>query len=98
MSQCNPLPGSVPAIAGSTQNSELAAGAAGSFDLLWLSDLIISVLENDSIAASTGAGQSAVSFFYAEESPCLAEPEHLSVKTSDSSAIMAGMPASLHAH
>lgn len=98
MSHCNPLPGSVPAFAGSTQNSEVAAGAAGSFDLLWLSDLIISVLESDSIAASTGAGQSAAAFFYSEESQYLAEPEHLSVKTADSSAIMAGTMASLHAH
>lgn len=98
MSQCNPLPSSVPPFAGSTQNSELAAGAAGSFDLLWLSDLIISVLENDSIAASTGVGQSAAAFFYAEESRCLAAPEHLSVKTADSSAIMAGVKASFHAH
>lgn len=98
MSQCNPLPGSVPAFAGYTQNSELAAGAAGSFDLLWLSELIISVLENDSIAASTGAGQSAAAFFYSEESQHLAEPEHLSVKTADSSAIMAAIMASLHAH
>jgi hypothetical protein len=97
MSQCNPLPASVPAYAGSTQNSEVAAGAAGSFDLLWLSDLIISVLENESIATSTGAGQSAT-FFYAEESPRLAELENLSVKTADSSAIMAGAKASLHAH
>jgi len=88
----------VPAYAGFTQNSELAVGAAGSFDLLWLSDLIISFLENDSMATSTGAGQSAAAFFYAEESRCPAEPEHLSVKTADSSAIMAGMKASLHAH
>ena len=97
MSQCNPLPSSAPPVAGSTQNSELAAGAAGSFDLLWLSDLNISVLENDSMAVSTGAGQSAASF-YVEESQCLAEPENLSVKTADSSAIIAGMIASLHAH
>jgi len=91
MSQCNPL-------AGSTQNSELTAGAAGSFDFLWLSDLIVSILENDSMAASTGAGQSAAAFFYDEASQHLADPEHLSVKTSDSSAIMAAMKASLHAH
>lgn len=98
MSQCNPLPASVPPFAGSTQNSELAAGAAGSFDLLWLSDFIISVLENDSVAASTGAGQSAAFFFYTEETPCLADPEYPSVKTADSSAIISGMMASLHAH
>lgn len=97
MSQCNPLPSSVPPFAGSTQNSELAAGAAGSFDLLWLSDFIISVLENDSMAASTGVGQSAA-LFYAEEPQCPAEPENLSVKTADSSAIITGMRASLHAH
>lgn len=97
MSQCTPLPSSVPAFAGSTQNSEIAAGAAGSFDLLWLSDFIISVLENDSIATSTGVGQSAA-FLYAEEAAFSAEPENVSVKTEDSSAIMAGMRASLHAN
>lgn len=97
MSQSNPLPGSAPAFAGSTQNSELAADAAGSFDLPWLSDLIIPVLESDSLAASTGVGQSAA-FFHAEETSCLAEPENLRVKTTDSSAITAGMTRSFHAH
>jgi hypothetical protein len=97
MSQGIPLPASVPAYAGFTQNSELAASAAGSFDLLWWSDLFIPVLENGSVATSTGAGQSAA-FLHAEEPPCLAEPENLSVKTADSSAITAGMKASLHAH
>lgn len=97
MSQCNPLPSSVPPLAGSTQNSELAAGVAASFDLLWLSDLIVSVLENGSIATSTGVGQSAA-FFYVEESHSLANPDNPSVKTADSSAISLGMKASLNAH
>jgi len=95
MFHCPPLPSSTPAFAGFTENSEATVGAVGSFDLLWLSDLIISVLENGSFAASTGVGQSAA-FLYAEETLCQAEPENLSVKTADSSAVTAGMPRHVH--
>lgn len=95
MSHGAPLPSSVPAYAGFTENSGAAVDPTVSFDLLWLSELIISVLENGSFAASTGMGQSAT-LFYAAESLCFAESENLSVDSADSSAIMAGMP--YHSH
>lgn len=95
MSPGIPLPSSVSAYVGVTQNSEVSVGAAASFDLLWLSDLIISVLENDSLAASTGAGHSA-SFLYAEDTPVPEKPENLSVKTTNGSAVLARMPCYVH--
>lgn len=70
----------------------------GYFDLLCLSGVIISVLEDGSFATSTGTGQSAI-HLYVGDVPEIADPENanLSVSSANSSVLMAAMPCASHA-
>jgi hypothetical protein len=79
-----------PAFAGFTQNSEAAGGAVGSFDLLCLSGMLISILEDNSFSTSTGSGLLSI-HLYVDDTMDLLEPEHLSVRSTDSSALRSGM-------
>jgi hypothetical protein len=76
----------VPAFTGFTQNSEVSGGVIGSFDLLSLFGVIVLVLDADTLTASTGAGQSATRLC-CEDAPVIAEHEHVSVGTTDSSVL-----------
>lgn len=73
--------------AGFTQNGESSGCITGSFDLLCLSGMIISVLANDSFSASTGAGQADCHLY--DDEMCQPLPENLSFGTTDSSALTA---------
>ena len=86
-----PPPSSLPpAFAAFTQNSEASGGVVGAFDLLCLSGVIISVLQNDSHTTSTGAGLLAT-HLDVEDTTGMTEPGSMS--TTDSSALMvATMP------
>lgn len=68
----------------------------GSFDLLCLSGMIISVLADDSFTTSTGVGQSS-SHLYIEDGMCPPDPGNMSVNSADSSALMSDMTHAVHA-
>lgn len=63
----------------------------GYFDLLCLSGLVVSVLEDGSFSSSTGIGLSATSL-YVEDNMERSESANISVDTADSSALTAQMP------
>lgn len=98
MSLLPPLSSPAPVFAAFTQNGESAGSVVGYFDLLCLSGVIISVLEDGSFATSTGTGQSAL-HLYVGDVPDIADPENanLSVNSANSSALMAAMPCAGHA-
>jgi|GEM_PF-5517356 len=81
----------LPAFAAFTQNSEASGSMVGYFDLLCLSGLVISILEDDSFSTSTGIGLS-TTCLYVEDKVERPDSESISVTTADSSALVAQMP------
>lgn len=87
-----PPPAPPPDFAGITQNGAASGSVVGSFDMLCLSGLIFSVLADDNFSASTGAGQSS-EHLYTEVEPWPAQPENMSLRTTDSSILFTFLPA-----
>ena len=85
----SPLPSS-PALtfAGFTQNGETSGGVLASFDLLNLFGTVVLVLDADTLTTSTGAGQSATRICF-DDATGMTAHRHLSVRTTDSSTLMA---------